>query len=32
LKNIPYEDKNEKVLDIEYPEVIAILKPQENKK
>ena len=28
LKNVPYEPKNEKVLDVEYPEVIAVLKPQ----
>ena len=28
LKNVPYEPKNEKVLDAEYPEVIAVLKPQ----
>lgn len=27
LQNIPYEGKNEKVLDVEYPEVIAVLKP-----
>lgn len=27
LQNIPYEGKNEKVLDREYPEVIAVLKP-----
>ena len=27
LQNIPYEGKNEKVLDKEYPEVIAVLKP-----
>jgi polyphosphate kinase 2 len=32
LKNIPYEGKNEKVLDVEYPEVIAVLKPQEVKR
>ena len=32
LKNIPYEGKNEKVLDAEYPEVIAVLKPQEVKR
>jgi hypothetical protein len=28
IKNVPYEPKNEKVLDAEYPEVIAVLKPQ----
>ena len=28
LQNIPYEGKNSKVLDAEYPEVIAVLKPQ----
>lgn len=27
LQNIPYEGKNEKVLEREYPEVIAVLKP-----
>ena len=27
LQNIPYEGKNEKVLDVEYPEVISVLKP-----
>ena len=27
LQNIPYEGKNEKVLDKEFPEVIAVLKP-----
>lgn len=27
LQNIPYEGKNEKVLDREYPEVLAVLKP-----
>jgi polyphosphate kinase 2 len=27
LQNIPYEGKDEKVLDREYPEVIAVLKP-----
>jgi polyphosphate kinase 2 len=27
LQNIPYEGKNEEVLDKEYPEVIAVLKP-----
>ena len=27
LQNIPYEGKNEKVLDKEYPEVLAVLKP-----
>ena len=27
LQNIPYEGKNEQVLDKEYPEVIAVLKP-----
>lgn len=27
LQNIPYEGKNEKVLDVEYPEVVAVLRP-----
>ena len=27
LQNIPYEGKNEQVLDKEYPEVLAVLKP-----
>lgn len=27
LQNIPYEDKNKKVLDVEYPEVLAVLRP-----
>jgi polyphosphate kinase 2 len=27
LQNIPYEGKNEKVLDVDYPEVISVLKP-----
>jgi len=27
LQNIPYENKNEQVLDVEYPEVVAVLKP-----
>ena len=27
LQNIPYEGKNEKVLEKEYPEVLAVLKP-----
>jgi len=27
LKNIPYEGKNKEVLDVEYPEVITVLKP-----
>jgi polyphosphate kinase 2 len=27
LKNIPYKDKNNEVLDIEYPEVLTVLKP-----
>ncbi len=27
LQNIPYEGKNEEVLDKEYPEVLAVLKP-----
>lgn len=27
LQNIPYEGKNEKVLDVEYPEVLAVLRP-----
>ena len=29
LQNIPYEGKNEKVLDVEYPEVVAVLKPNQ---
>jgi len=28
LKNIPYEGKNEEILDVEYPEAITILKPE----
>jgi polyphosphate kinase 2 len=28
LQNIPYDGKNEKVLDREYPEALAVLKPQ----
>ena len=28
LKNIPYEPKNMKVLSADYPEVLAVLKPQ----
>lgn len=32
LQNIPYEGKNEKVLDVEYPEVLTVLKPEENAK
>ena len=27
LQNIPYEGKNTKVLDVEYPEVLAVLRP-----
>ena len=27
LKNIPYEGKNKKVVDAEYPEVVAVLRP-----
>jgi polyphosphate kinase 2 (PPK2 family) len=27
LQNIPYEGKNEKVLDVEYPEVLTVLRP-----
>lgn len=27
LQNLPYEDKNEKVLNREYPEVVTVLKP-----
>jgi hypothetical protein len=27
LQNIPYEGKNEKALDVEYPEVVAVLRP-----
>lgn len=29
LQNIPYEGKNEKVLDVEYPEVVAVLRPNQ---
>jgi polyphosphate kinase 2 (PPK2 family) len=28
LQNIPYEGKNEKVLNVEYPEVVTVLRPQ----
>ena len=28
LQNIPYEGKNEKILSVEYPEVVTVLKPQ----
>lgn len=28
LKNIPYEGKNDEILDVEYPEAITILKPE----
>ena len=28
LQNIPYEGKNDKVLDREYPEALAVLRPQ----
>jgi polyphosphate kinase 2 len=27
LKNIPYENKNKEVLDVEYPEALMVLKP-----
>lgn len=27
LQNIPYKNKNNKVLDVEYPEVVTVLKP-----
>jgi polyphosphate kinase 2 len=27
LKNIPYSNKNREVLDVEYPEVVTVLKP-----
>jgi len=27
LQNIPYEGKDERVLEKEYPEVVAVLKP-----
>jgi len=30
LQNIPYEPKNEAVLDKEFPEVITVLKPENN--
>ena len=28
LKNVPYEPKNKEALDVEYPEALAVLKPQ----
>jgi polyphosphate kinase 2 (PPK2 family) len=28
LKNIPYEGKNNEVLDVEYPEAMVVLKPE----
>ncbi len=28
LKNVPYEPKNNEALDIEYPEALAVLRPQ----
>jgi len=28
LKNVPYEPKNEEALDVEYPEALAVLRPQ----
>ncbi len=30
LKNIPYDDKNEAFLDVEYPEALTVLKPEQN--
>ncbi|MEN9302233.1 MAG: hypothetical protein RL264_662 [Bacteroidota bacterium] len=27
LKNIPYSNKNKEILDVEYPEVVTVLKP-----
>jgi len=29
LKNIPYEPKNDEVLDVEYPEALTVLKPED---
>jgi polyphosphate kinase 2 len=29
LKNVPYEPKNTEALDVEYPEALAVLRPQE---
>ena len=31
LKQIPYENKNNEILDKEYPEVLTVLKPSEKK-
>ena len=28
LKNIPYDNKNDEVLDVEYPEALVVLKPE----
>ena len=28
LKNVPYEPKNKEALDVEYPEALAVLRPQ----
>ena len=28
LRNVPYEPKNEEALDVEYPEALAVLRPQ----
>lgn len=30
LKNIPYEGKDEKILDVEYPEALTVLKPEQD--
>jgi polyphosphate kinase 2 (PPK2 family) len=30
LQNIPYDDKNKNVLDVEYPEVLSVLRPNSN--
>ena len=30
LKNIPYEPKNEEILDVEYPEALTVLNPEED--
>jgi polyphosphate kinase len=29
LKNVPYEPKNNEALDVEYPEALAVLRPQQ---
>ena len=30
LKNIPYDDKNEAFLDVEYPEALTVLRPEQD--